>query len=298
MNDFSARLIKAMKEKQLKQSDLAKLSGISHSRINCYIHNRYTAKQSTIHILAETLGVSEGWLMGYDVPMSRKSPAFDEVTPTVSTDLEAYPVIGKRLRAIRKSMGMTLDELAQKYNEEFDGKISKGTLSKYENGKQIPMSTVIQNLAQLMQISADYLLGSTNVVYNTTRMIPIYDTISAGFDIDAANHKVDQIPLIINEGSEADNTFCVRVTGDSMYPKIECNDIIQIHKQSHVDNRKIGIFLINGMNYVIREALYSEDKNWLVLHPLNPEYAPKCFAVADTQRIKILGLVKKVIKNL
>lgn len=68
-------------------------------------------------------------------------------------------MFGDRLRRARTAKGYTLDTLAQSYNARFGGALSKGTLSKYENGKQEPMAGVVVGLAQLLGVSADYLLG-------------------------------------------------------------------------------------------------------------------------------------------
>lgn len=66
-----------------------------------------------------------------------------------------------RLKNMRLHRGYTLDELAEKYNEKFDAGMNKGTLSKYENGKQEPMATVVYNLSLLLNCSTDYLYGIT-----------------------------------------------------------------------------------------------------------------------------------------
>ena len=48
-------------------------------------------------------------------------------------------MFGKNLRAARLEKGYTLEHLANLYNSVFVGAgLSKGTLSKYENGKQEP----------------------------------------------------------------------------------------------------------------------------------------------------------------
>lgn len=68
-------------------------------------------------------------------------------------------MFGKRLQLARKKKGLTLDQLANIYNERFDGSLSKGTLSKYENGKQEPMISTVGNLASVLGVSVDFLIG-------------------------------------------------------------------------------------------------------------------------------------------
>ena len=70
-------------------------------------------------------------------------------------------MFSNRLRDIRKSRQLTLEDLAILYNQNFEGGMNKGTLSKYENGKQEPMISVVTNLATLLDVSVDYLLGKT-----------------------------------------------------------------------------------------------------------------------------------------
>jgi len=66
-----------------------------------------------------------------------------------------------KFKEARLRSGYTLEQLAEKYNRTFpNGGLNKGTLSKYENNKQEPMITTVQNLATLLDISVDYLLDN------------------------------------------------------------------------------------------------------------------------------------------
>lgn len=86
-------------------------------------------------------------------------------------------MVGKRLKEARLLKGLTLEQLSDLYNEKFDGGLNKGTLSKYENGKQQPLSDVIGNLALILGVSADFLIGAgddaevliNDIVYRITR---------------------------------------------------------------------------------------------------------------------------------
>ena len=67
------RLKEAMRTSNIKQADLARLTGISKGGISNYVTGRYEPKSDIISKLATALNVSEMWLWGYDVPMERKS---------------------------------------------------------------------------------------------------------------------------------------------------------------------------------------------------------------------------------
>jgi len=66
---FSNRLQRAMQIRNIKASELSEKANIPKSAISQYLSGLYEAKQKSIFKLANVLDVSEGWLMGYDVPM-------------------------------------------------------------------------------------------------------------------------------------------------------------------------------------------------------------------------------------
>lgn len=70
--NIGERIKSLRKEKGLTQKELSKLSSISEISIRKYENGDRQPKQKAIFHLAKALGVSEGWLMGYDVPMERE----------------------------------------------------------------------------------------------------------------------------------------------------------------------------------------------------------------------------------
>ena len=66
---FSERLKQGLNEKEIKQRDLARMTGISEGTISNYRSGRFKAAQVNLQKLAQALNVSIPWLMGYDVPI-------------------------------------------------------------------------------------------------------------------------------------------------------------------------------------------------------------------------------------
>lgn len=69
--EFAYRLKKAMELRNIKASELSEKAQIPKSAISQYLSGLYEAKQKSIFKLAKILNVSEGWLMGLDVPMEK-----------------------------------------------------------------------------------------------------------------------------------------------------------------------------------------------------------------------------------
>lgn len=65
------RIIEAMELSNKKQIDISRDTGIAKGTVSNYINGRYEPKPEAVAKLAKSLGVSEMWLMGYDVPMRK-----------------------------------------------------------------------------------------------------------------------------------------------------------------------------------------------------------------------------------
>ena len=192
--------------------------------------------------------------------------------------------------------------------------IGKSAMSQYLKGAFVPKPDKVSALANALNVSEAWLMGydvpmerakktlfpgeAITILQGQTRMVPLFETVAAGFGSYASNQIIDFIPLLITTDEEAENTICIKVSGNSMYPKIENGDIIVVHKQTSVDSGQIGVFLIDDEEGVVKRANYNYGEDWLELLSINPEYMPRRFEGAEVERVKTLGLVKQVIKNI
>lgn len=69
------RIKQALVLRHMKQSDLCNLAKIPKSSLSLYLSGAYEPKQDRVYAMARVLGVSEAWLMGYDVPMDGEKSA-------------------------------------------------------------------------------------------------------------------------------------------------------------------------------------------------------------------------------
>ncbi len=113
MDTIANRIKLAMEQRDMKQSDLVRITGIGKSSISTYLTGAYEPKQKNIYKLAEALNVSEAWLMGNDVPMKRLSNASNEL-PKILNYYNKLNSIGKQEATKR------VEELSHipKYTEE------------------------------------------------------------------------------------------------------------------------------------------------------------------------------------
>lgn len=208
--------------------------------------------------------------------------------------------IGERVKAARERKGFTQDELAQKL-----GYKSRSSINKIEKERDIPRSMIVK-LAEILDVTPAYLMGwdeekkdksNISAVYQKNiRMIPVFESVSAGFGAYADNQILDYCPFIINSEKEAAETIAIRVSGDSMSPKIEDGDIIRVHKQESVDSGSIAVVLLDGEEGLVKKVVYGSD--WIELHSINPYYPVRRFEGEEVLRLRVVGLVKGCFRDI
>ncbi|MEK4029379.1 helix-turn-helix transcriptional regulator [Pseudobacillus sp. FSL P4-0506] len=75
-------------------------------------------------------------------------------------------MLSKRLKAARLKKKLTQQELANRL------KTTKGTISNYENGHSTPSNEMLKELALVLEVSTDYLLGVTDSINTSLTHLP------------------------------------------------------------------------------------------------------------------------------
>lgn len=182
--------------------------------------------------------------------------------------------------------------------------LSTATATDWKKGR-IPRDVTLHKLADYFGVTVDYLLGKENapdiksnaIILDPakTRMIPVYESVSAGFGTLAQDLIIEYMPLYIHSDLEARDTICIKVKGDSMSPDIEDGDIIQVYKTAEVENGDVAVVLVDGEEALVKKFYYGTSS--IELHSINPAYSPIRFERADVARVQVMGVVKNTIKD-
>ncbi|WP_244905640.1 helix-turn-helix domain-containing protein [Listeria newyorkensis] len=118
----SQRLKEIMRERGLKQVDILRKSSsyqkeldikLSKSTLSQYVTGVQSPDQDRIFLLSKTLGVSEPWLMGYDVPRERipdeerndnSNKTYSTSTKEIANYIEENPDFAESIRQLIKSI--------------------------------------------------------------------------------------------------------------------------------------------------------------------------------------------------
>lgn len=183
-------------------------------------------------------------------------------------------------------------------------KISSGAVTEWKKGR-VPQMATIKKIADYFGVTVDYLLGKENapdiksnaIILDPakTRMVPVYESVSAGFGTLAQDLIIEYMPLYIHSDLEARDTICIKVKGDSMSPDIEDGDVIQVYKTAEVENGDVAVVLVDGEEALVKRFYHGASS--IELHSINPTYSPIRFERADVARVQVMGVVKNTIKD-
>lgn len=186
--------------------------------------------------------------------------------------------------------------------------ISSGAVTAWKNGR-VPHHNTLLKIATYFNVTVDYLLGNSEAPTpepeikgnatlldpTKTRMVPVFESVSAGFGTIAQDLILEYMPLYIPSDSEAKDTICIKVKGDSMSPEIEDGDIIQVYKTSDVENGNVAVVLVDGEEALVKTVYFKMAS--VELCSMNPAYPPITFKGAALSRVQIVGVVRNTIKN-
>ena len=219
--------------------------------------------------------------------------------------------MGERLKLIRKSLGLTQEQLAQRLG------VGKTALSMIETGKA-RLSTRNRNiLVQELNVNPDWLESGRGEMFNAEPSLS--SAYSRGAEIGMPLQSVPLysieataglVPLFEQQSSYTPVNYihipnlpkcdgAVYVAGDSMYPLLKSGDIV-LYKQLHDLNDIFwgDMYLlsidIDGEEYItVKYIQRAEREGYIKLVSQNPHHADKEIALS---RVRAIALVKASIR--
>ena len=247
--------------------------------------------------------------------------------------------LGVRIRKLRESRNMTQTELS-----EILGMKTYTTVSKWEKNENFPKGKDLKKLAEIFNVTSDYLLGLSDTelgkittqnehpeiltIYNqlgepkqekvldyakeqleeqnSSKIVSIFDKsqdddyitdyveglVAAGHGTFQEDNLHMEVRLRAEDVPEDYDTIA-KVAGDSMEPMIEDNDLLFIKVTSQVDINDIGIFQINGKNFV--KKLKRDYNGGWYLQSLNNSYEE--IHLTEDDDIRTIGEVVSVYRD-
>ena len=194
-------------------------------------------------------------------------------------------MFNERLKTLRIQRKMTQSELAKKIY------ISQPAYSKYEVGTASPNPEALSKIADALDVSVDYLLGSDSQPARPGYIrIPVLGRVAAGIPIDAIEEVIDWEDISAEAAGDGEY-FGLQIKGHSMEPKISDGDVVIVRRQPDVDSGDIAVVLVNGDDATVKKV--KKSPQGVTLIPSNPAYEPMYYTNAEIESlpVQILGRV-------
>ncbi len=204
--------------------------------------------------------------------------------------------VNERIHNRRKELGLSAAEVANKLG------VSRATVYRYESAdiEKLP-SSILEPLAQLLKTTPAQLMGwdspSQWVSEHGTpcqeqQQIPVVGTIRAGYN---------GLAYEDYDGFEYADVPCpqeyifLKVTGDSMEPRIFEGDLALIHLQPDVESGELAAVLLPGDEGTLKRVLKQDQT--LILQAFNPNYPPRVLSGRALEEVRIIGKVTETRKK-
>lgn len=190
--------------------------------------------------------------------------------------------LGDKIRFLRREFNLTQEEFGRRLN------IGKSTVSQYENNINIPDISMLCKIAELFNVTTDYLLDRPNKI--KIKNLPILGTIRAGVPLLAHENWEGQIEL----PSDLNADFALKVTGDSMsWAGIYDGDLAILRQTNVAYHGDIVAAGIQDADWCATLKFFIKENNTQVLRAANPDYED----ITITPNHKIIGQLVCVHKE-
>lgn len=170
---------------------------------------------------------------------------------------------------------------------------SPSSVSSWVNGTRIPKEGNIVLMAAYLGCSVDDIaLDPKEAHRKRSFSIPVYARVGAGPPLEASEEIIDR-EEISERMASLGSFYGLRISGDSMEPRIVRGDVVIVRKQDTADDGDIVIAIVNQNDAVCKRL--KKYKDGIALVSNNPMYEPMYFTITDTQDIPV-RIIGKVVE--
>lgn len=201
-----------------------------------------------------------------------------------------------RLKEARKNARLTQKEIASIIG------VNQNTYSYWENGKTKVDNVTLKKLAEVLNVSVDFLLGDEAPKYDTrlftqlppeNKKIPIIGSVRCGPN-GLAFQYLEGYVLVGDEYHGDIVSF--RCRGDSMKDLgITDGDIAIVRLQEEIETGELAVVVINGDEGTLKRVRKFEGG--IILEAANQEYEPRVFTGDELSTVRVVGKVLEVRKK-
>ena len=207
--------------------------------------------------------------------------------------------MGEYIKKLRTDHGYTQEELGQM----LDPKVNRAAINKWECGRvaNIKRSHIAQ-MAKIFDVDPVKLMcfdqapqrpASAQPV-NDSCSIPLIGRVAAGQPLFDEGNVIGEVFVDPSMLSSDAKLYALKVSGDSMFPRIQNGDTLIVREQSTADDGEIVIVTVNGDEGTCKKLKRYPDA--LALVSINPIYEPIMYTWEEVEQLPV-RIVGKVLQS-
>ncbi len=183
----------------------------------------------------------------------------------------------KNLKYLREKKGISQNKMSELVG------VNQTTIGRWETNEMTPSIDNVEEVAKVLNVPLPDLLIKdltfdngklVNISSDNIIQIPVLGIIKAGIPIEAQENILEYIDIPREWTRGGKQFYGLKISGDSMYPKYQTNDIVIFEKCDGIDyayNKKDCAIMVNGDDATFKNIEISNDS--ITLYPLNPNNA-------------------------
>lgn len=194
-------------------------------------------------------------------------------------------MLGEKIKELRNK-----DNISQQSLADFLG-VRQSTVAMWEKSKNHPSYGTLLKISEFFNVGVDYL--SENKCFKKPCSVPIFGYVRAGVPNEAVEDILGYEDVVLTE-AERENTFALRIKGDSMSPRMIDGDIVIVNRQSFFSNGDICVALVGNCEATVKKIIKKDTG--IILMPLNGNYEPLFFTPEEVEKtpVTIIGKVTEL----
>lgn len=219
--------------------------------------------------------------------MSTKTVAEAEVLERILSVMSEKKITAKTLC---EGLGLTSSQAVTNWKSNDNTSYMK-KLPKIAAILDVPLDYLLRGKVEPVPIHSDDF--SQVIPYERRGKRPIVGDVSAGSGVIAAESIIGW--QSVDDNFNTDECFWLRVSGDSMSPRIDNGDLILIDKAAKIESGNIVVVLVENEGFIKKVDLQEDS---VTLISFNPYYPPMKFEKKDTEKVYFVGKVVKQERDL
>ncbi len=181
--------------------------------------------------------------------------------------------------------------------------VSRSAVAMWESGASQPDNDTLLKIANIFDVSVDYLLGrdDNQQLSKPARRkgvrIPVYGDTAAGVPIlaieDFDSDDPDDWEEITEDMARGGDYIALRIKGDSMEPRMKTGDVVIVRLQPDIETGDVAIVRVNGDSATCKKIKKTPQGLWLI--SFNPEYEPMFYSPKEIEELPV-AIIGKVVE--